>query len=288
MSGAQPIEEFRKSLEEASRQVGLELQEAQRSRIDPNSLDERSKVVTECLETAKNYYKKKEYARAFMEWERACAALGGGEEFRAKIRALRESHENLSKAARELIEIKQVLNQRAAPSGADVKFVDSAHEGVNGQVKNVYSYLSQQLRAARTPRVISFWWPVGAALLVLAGGFLVLKTYHSQEMKKISTFAPVPAAAAPQAPASSVDDAFLQAQKNAMEKQVEALKESHGQELEDLRRKHAESAKDDREKVVQLETGLREAESRNMELERRIEALAEDNLSKDRTIDSLT
>lgn len=284
MSGAQPIEEFRKTLEEAGRQVGRDLQETQRLQIDPSSIGAREKIIAESLENAKAYYKRKEYARAFNEWERVCTALGGGEEFRAKIRALRDSHENLAKVSRELAEIKQILNQRAGPSPAEVKFVDGAHETVNGQVKNVYSYLSQQLRTARTSNSLSFWWPVGLALILLVSGAAGLGIYHERALKK----AAVSAVPAPVQAPTAVDDAFAQAQKNAAEKEIAALKSEHAAALEDARRKGAEAAKGDRERIVQLETELRETQSRNSELERRIETLTQDNLNKDRTINSLS
>src|SRR5262245_60884704 len=96
------------------------------------------------------------------------------------------------------------------------------------------------------------------------------------------------AAAAP-APAQSgtYDGAFLEAQKNETEKQVAALREEQQKQIEDLNRKHAESARGDREKVVQLETKLKESESEISELERRVKLLTEDNLNKDNVIQSL-
>ncbi len=291
MSSAQPIEEFRKTLEDAGRQVGREIQESQRLQIDPSSIGTREKIVAESLENAKAYYKRKEYARAFNEWDRVCTALGGGEEFRSKIRALRDSHENLAKVNRELAEIKQILNQRAGPTPAEVKFVDGAHETVNGQVKNVYSYLSQQLRTARSSQTLSFWWPVALALVLLVAGAAGLGIYHDHAMRKTAAAAIVPVSAqAPGLPAGQagiVEDAFAEAQKNVAEKQIAVLKSEHTIALEDARRKGAEAAKGDREKIVQLETELTEARARNSELERRVEVLTQDNLNKDRTINSL-
>lgn len=84
-----------------------------------------------------------------------------------------------------------------------------------------------------------------------------------------------------------MDDTFLQAQKNAAEKQIAALKEQQAADIEEVRRKAAQSAQADRERIVQLETSLREEESKNSEQDRQVKALTEDNLNKDRTIASL-
>lgn len=285
MSVPQPIEELRRTLEDAGRQLTREFQEAQKQKIDPASINARERIVSESLESARNYYRKKEYARAFNEWERVCTALGGGEEFRTRIRALRESHENLARVLRESAEIKQLLNQRAGPSPQEAKFVEGAHEAVNGQVKKVYAYLSQQLRTERTARSLSFWWPVSAAVLLLVLGAGGLTFYHQQQARKAAVtaaLAPTPAAAP-----TPVDDAFLQAQKNAAEQQIVSLKAEHQAALEDARRKGAEAARAERERIVQLETQLKEAEARNSELERRVEMLTQDNLNKDRAIAAL-
>ena len=290
MSGAQPLEELQKTLEESARQISGELREAELLKADPEAvIRAREQIVSESLQNANNFYKKKEYSRAFIEWERACNALGAGEEFRNRVRALKESHENLLKVNREVAEIRQALNQRAAPSPEDVKFVESSHETIKGQVKNGYSYLSQQLRTERTPRTLSFWWPVVLALVIVGAGFGALKVSHERAWSKISmarnaaktTWVP---AVAP----SAVDDAFLQAQKNESERQIAALKEQQNAQIEDLHRKAAQDAQADRERIVQLETRLKEEESKNSELDRQVKALMEDNLNKDRTIASLT
>ena len=283
MSGAQPLEELQKTLEEAGRQVSRDLREAETLKSNPEStIREREQIVSESLQNANTFYKKKEYARAFIEWERACTALGAGEEFRRRVRALKESHENLAKVNRELVDIRQALNQRAAPSAEDTRFVEGSHEAIKGQVKNGYAYLSQQLRAERTPRTLSFWWPVLLALVIVAAGFAGLKVYNGRlPVKTVSL-------AAPAAPASTaMDDTFLQAQKNAAEKQITALKEEQSAQIDDLRRKAAQSAQADREKIVQLETSLKEEESKNSELQRQVKTLMEDSLNKDRAIASL-
>jgi len=284
MSGAQPLEELQRTLEEAARQVGRDLREAETLKTNPEAtIREREQIVSESLQNANAFYKKKEYARAFVEWERACSALGAGEDFRYRVRALKESHENLAKVNRELVDIRQALSQRTAPSPEDVRFVEGSHEAVKGQVKNGYAYLSQQLRTERTPRTLSFWWPVALALVILAIGFTGLKIQNART--KISQ--PAAQNAAPAVSPSLIDDTFLQAQKNAAEKQIIALKEQQAAEIDDVRRKAAQSAQADREKIVQLETSLREEQSKNSELDRQIRALMEDSLNKDRTIASL-
>ena len=293
MSGAQPLEELQRTLEEAGRQVGRELREAATLQANPEvTIREREQVVSESLQNAAAYYKKKEYTRAFIEWERACNALGAGEELRAKIRALKESHDNLSKVNRELADIRMALNQRAAPTVEDVKFVEGAHEVVKGQVKNGYAYLSQQLRTERTQRGLSFWWPVGLALLIITLGFMGLKVSNESALARIKaarTALPLPApAVVSPASSSAMDDTFLQAQKAASEKQMDELRQENIRQIEEMHRKSAQAAQADREKIIQLETGIKEQESKNAELGREIKALMDDNLNKDRTISSLT
>ena len=288
MSGAPYLEDSKKTLEEADRQVSLQLQDAGRLRTDPEkTIREREKILFEALSNAKNFYKKKEYSRAFSEWERACTVLDN-EEFRWKVRALKESHENLAKANRELVDIKQSLTRRVTPAAGDVKFVDGSHETINSKVKNVYSHLSQQLRAERTPRTLSFWWPVVLALVILTIGSIGLKAYQVSITRHAAAVPiSVPAPAAP----SPVDDAFLQAQRNAVEKEMEGkmgdLKQAHQKEIADVKREAAQAAQGDRERVIQLETSLNEAQARNAELERRVQVLTEDSLNKDKTIQSL-
>lgn len=280
MSGSPDIEDFQRTLEEAGRQISRELQEAEKVRSDPEkTVQDRERTVAEALENAKHFYKRKEYGRAFTEWERACSAMGSPEEFRRKVRALRESHENLVKVTRELAEIRDVLNQRTAPPPADVKLVDGAHESVTGQVKDVYASLSQRLRGARTPRTPNLWLPIGVSVLILATGFAAQRVYSTR---------PAPPVAAVSGAPSITDDTFLQAQQNAMEKQVAALNKDHESKIEELRRTHAQASQGDREKIVQLETRLKEAEAKQGELERQVEALLKDNLTKDDVIASLS
>ncbi len=290
MSGAQPLEELQRTLEEATRQVSRELHDAETLKADPEAaIREREQIVFESLQNASIFYKKKEYTRAFVEWDRACNALGANDEFRRRVRALKESHENLVKVNRELVEIRQALNTRTTPSPADVKFLEGAHEAVKGQVKNGYAYLSQQLRTERTPKKLSFWWPVALALALAAAGYAFLRFDHSRAMAKVeaartaSQTTPVQAAAP-----GTVDISFLQAQKINAQQDIAALKETQAAEIQDIRRKAAQDAQADREKIVQLETRLKEEESRNSELDRQVQALIEDSLNKDRTIASLS
>ena len=285
MSGAQPLEELQRALEEAGRQVSVELREAETLKANPEAIiREREQIVSESLQNANSFYKKKEYSRAFIEWERACNAMTAGDEFRHKVRALKESHENLVKVNRELVDIRLALTQRVAPSPEDVKLVEGSHETVKGQVKNGYAYLSQQLRTERTPRTLSFWWPVLLAFIIVGAGFTSLKIQNAHAVARLkASMLAVPALPVP----TPMDDTFLLAQKNAAEKQIAELKEQQVVEIEGVRRKAALSAQADRERIVQLETSLREEESKSLELDRQTKSLIEDSLNKDRTIASL-
>lgn len=277
-------EDLQKTLTEAQAEVSQQLDIAQTLKKDPEAaLKEREDAVHEALLKAKSLYQKKEYGRAFAEWEKVCAFLGERDEFRSKIRALKESHENLLKVNQELLEIKEVIRQRSSPGPSEAKFVEEAHDSVTAEVKKVYSHLGQQLRTERQPKGLSFWWPVVLSLGILALGFAGLAGYFSSMEKRL-------AARSVLAPAASdpLDGTYLEAQRNAAQKQIEALKREHEKQIEALNRKHAEASKGDRERIIQLETGLREAESANLELERQAKALIEDNISKDKTIASLS
>jgi hypothetical protein len=280
MSDAQKLEEYQRTLEEAGRQVRYDLEEALKIQADPvKAVQERERTVRESLDRARVYYRNKEYTRAFVEWDRACLAMGAADEFKAKLRALKDSHENLNRVNRELAETRQALSQRAAPQASDDRFVDSSREAVTGQVKNVYSYLSQQIRTERTPKTLNFWWPVGIAVAVLGIGFAGLTVYHQALSKKMwQPSIPVPVVSAPQPEAAQaapgVDDAFLEAQKNAAAQQIVVLTQRHEATVEELKRKHLDAQKADREKVVQLETRVRELESELSRLHRTLETLA--------------
>jgi hypothetical protein len=276
-------EEFQRTLGHVGAQVARELREADVLRQDPETvLRDREKAIADALEKAKALYKKKEYGRAFAEWDRVCAYLGETEDFRLKVRVLKESHENLVKVNRELVEVREVLNQRSVPSAGEAKFVKDAHESVSAQVKNVYAHLGAQLRTGRTPRTLSFWWPVLGAVAILAVGFAGIAAFHSYQEQELAS-----RQAAVSSP-SAYDDTFLEAQRNAMEKQVNALTQDHEKNMAELQRKHAENSIGDRERIVQLETKVKEGEAEIADLRRQIQALMQDNLTKDRTIASLT
>jgi len=276
-------EDLQKTLEEAELHVNQQMNEAQGFKADPEAvLRERERAIAEALEKAKNFYRKSEYGHAFGEWEKVCAFLGENDRFRRKICELRDSHESLIKVNQELSEIKQVLTQRSSPPPAETKFVDEAQDVVNAQVKNVYSYLNQQLRTERTPRGISFWWPVALAAVILLLGFIGLKGYFMTAQRQLSS-----QESSLSAKTDPLGNTYLEAQKNAIQKQISVLNQDHENQMEGLRRKHAEASKNDRERIIQLETKLRETESKISELERQSQALLEDNINKDKTIAAL-
>jgi hypothetical protein len=276
-------EDFRKTLKDAEIHVNLQMEEARRLKSDPELvLRERENTVADALSIAKHFYQKKEYNRAFEEWERVCFFLDENDPFPKKIRELRTSHENLFKVNQELQEIKKVLHQRSSPGPADAKFVDEANNAVNAQVKNSYSYLSQQIRTERTPKGISFWWPVALAAVVLILGLAGLRGYYEEVKKQLAV-----QEALISAKDESTDSAALAARTRAVEKQIAALNQDHENEIQTLGRKYAEESKNDREKIIQLETKLKEAESENLNLERQSRALFEDNIKKDETIAAL-
>ena len=274
------------SLEEAARQIQTDLESAARIKNDPEAaLAEREKTARTSLEKARAFYKKKDYARAFAEWEKVCSGLGDQDEFKKRLRQLRSSHENLIKANEELGQIKDLMAKRSSPAAAETKFVGQAHQTVNAQVKNIYSAMSQELRTERVPKSLSFWWPLVLGVLVASGGILWTVREHSKlrtERAAVSVLAaPAPAVASP------MDETYEQAQLRVLERQIEALNRDHQIALDGLKRKHAENAKGDREKVIQMETRIKELEAQNIELERRAEALFEDNVNKDRTLSNL-
>ena len=276
-------EDLQKILTEAQVEVSQQLDITRELKTDPEAaLKEREDAVRDASTKAKNFYQKKEYGRAFAEWEKICSFLRENDAFRSKVRELKQSHENLLRVNQELLEIKEVIRQRSSPSPSESKFVEEAHDAVNTEVKNVYSYLSQQLRTERTPKGLSFWWPVALALVILVLGFVGLAGYLTAAEKKLSS-----KVLSVQATTDPLDSTYLEAQKNAVENQIESLNRDHTKQIEDLKRKHADASKNDRERIIQLETSLREAESRNLELDRQTKALFEDNINKDKTIASL-
>lgn len=277
-------EEFQKTLKEAELHVTQQMNAAQAFQANPEAdLRERETAIAEALEKAKNFYRKNEYGQALREWEKVCSFLGENDRFRRKIRELRDSHESLIRVRQEVSQIKQAMAQQSSPSPDETKFVDQAQGAVNAEVKNVYSYLNQQLRTDRAPRGLSFWWPVALAAVILLLGFIGLKGYFMTAQKQ---FFPQETSAV-SAKSDLLDDTYMEAQKNAMEKQIGALNRDHESQMEELRRKHAEASKDDRERIIQLETKLRETESKISDLERQSQALLEASINKDKTIAAL-
>ena len=239
-------------------------------------------IVEEHLTRAKNFYKKKEWANAFAEWDRACAFLEEKDEFRKKLSALKESHDNLIQVNREVVEIKQVLNQRSSPSLADRKFVQGAHEAVSGEVKNVYSYLGQQLRAERTPKTLSFWWPVLLSLALLGAGFTGLFTYHAYEdavAKKQGELG---------LDAARLQVAALQTERDGIAKKSQALKEDYEKKIEELKSQNAGWRNAGREKIEELEVQLQETQRKNEELTEKMDRVLRENTTKDKLINTLS
>ncbi len=275
-------EDFQKTLKEAELNLNRQQEEAQKLKANPETaIREQEEAIRIGLERAKSYYRKKEYQRSFMEWEKVCAFLDENDRFKQMIRELKQSHEGLAKVNGELFQIRGVLKTRFLPASSDAKFLEQANQNVTRQVKSAYANLSSQLRSERVPKTLSFWWPVALAAGILLMGFLGLSAYQSVLKKQTQT------GKMDSAENQALDAAYLQAQRNAMDKQVEALNVDYEIKMQDLSRKHAEASKHDRERIIQLETKLREAESQNYDLEKQVKALFEDNFNKDKVIASL-
>ena len=265
------------------REFQSELSKAQQKRAAlSDAIPNRSKLTEEHLARARDFYKKKEWARAFHEWDQVCALLEEGDEFRKKVAVLRESHENLNKVNQELAEIKGILNQRSAPPAADRKFVQDAHEEVSGQVKNVYSYLGQQLRTERTPKKLSFWWPVILATVLVSGGYFVLTGYYTKTQKEIKE------KARQSTDVARSELSSLRADRDEAVKKMTALQGEYEQKIEQLKQQNEGWRNAGREKVEELEVQLKELETKNKDLSQKIERVMQDNLSKDRLIDDLS
>lgn len=279
-------------LQEISRDIQNELADAARLKADPETaLADHQRMVREALEKAKRHYKKKDYPRAFGEFEKVCAALPEEDPFRRRIRDLKEAHANLIKANEELSQIRSMIAQRSAPSAADVKYAGQAHDAVSAQVKNIYSSMSRELRTERVPRSLSFWWPVALSLATLSIGAVILNGERAKIARERTSLAaqaePIPVSPVPPKP-SPMEETYEQAQRRVLERQIEALNRDHQVQLEGLKRKHAEDAKEEREKMIRLETRVKELEAENGELERRAQALFEDNVNKDRALSNLS
>ena len=224
----------------------------------------RQKTAEEHLTRARAFYKRKEWARAFSEWDAVCAFLSDGDEFRKKIALLRESHDNLAGVHRELAEIKEILSKRSAPSAEEKKFVQDAHEAATGQVKQAYAHLSRELRTERTPKTLSFWWPVAAALLVLCLGFLGLTARQTRSRIRLRQ----------QVEASAQDTRLtlvaLQTERDDLLKKLGALQEDYNKKVAELKGQNEGWRNAGREKIEELEVQLKEAELKNKELDKKI------------------
>ncbi len=240
-------------------EIDAEIQKSQNQKNDQNNaLKDRPQIVEDCLARARNYYAKKEWARAFAEWDRVCAFLTEEDGFRQKIALLKESHENLAKVNRELVDVKGILNQRSSPSAADRKFVQEAHEQTNGQIKNVYSYLSQQLRTERTPKTLSFWWPVLLSVILLG---IVYGSFSAHDSKRLGEW---------------------KVERDDLLKKTENLKHDYENKIETLEQQNTGWRNARREKIDEMENQIRELGRKNEELSRRNEMLIQDNLDKDK------
>lgn len=248
--------------------------ETKKSSEQKDALKNYEQAVEGCLARAKNYYTKKEWARAFAEWDKVCTFLPEQEEFRKKVALLKESHENLTKVNRELVEIKEILNRRSSPPAADRKFIQDANEQTHRQIKNVYSYLSQQLRVERTPKTLSFWWPVLLGVVLLGVGYgslsmhyAKMRTQWSQEAEKMGQDL-------------RSERASLQAQRADLLKQNMDVKLDYETKLEELKQQNAGWRNAGREKIEDMENRIKELETENKALKRQTEALIQENLGR--------
>ena len=211
-----------------------------------------------------------------------CVFLDEGDEFRKKVQALKESHANLLKVNRELLDIKQILNSRSSPPVEDRKFVQSAHEEASGQVKNVYSHLSQQLRADRTPKTLSFWWPVLFGLALVGAGSAGLWTYQArthQEMRQ---------QAEQSGEAARLELMTLQTERDDLGQKLTAAKEDYEKKIAELKQQNAGWRNAGREKIEELETRVKDLEFKNDQLSQKAEKLAQESYEKDRVITELS
>ncbi len=275
-------ETLEKTLSLVQQELNVELQKSQdQKNSQGDALQNREQLAQECLARAKSYYSKKEWTRAFAEWDKVCVFLDEREEFRSKIASLKESHENLDKVNRELAEIKAILNQRSSPSPADRQFVQNAHEQTSGQIKNVYSYLSQQLRTERTPKTLSFWWPVILAVILIGAGYGVLFGYYGKinhESKRETEKSDQ---------TSQMELATLQAERDELLKKTTDLKQDYENKIEELKQQNAGWRNARHETDGGMENKEQELNHQNEELNRKLEVLIQDNLSKDRQISDL-
>ena len=264
----EPAAEFERTLSALQRQFHTEIHKTQQQKSSyQDAVPNRDQVVEGHLSKARDFYRKKEWARAFAEWDQVCAFLEESDDFRKRVTALRESHENLMKVNREVIEIKGVLSQRSAPRVADKKFVQGAHEEVSTQVRNVYSYLGQQLRAERTPKTLSFWWPVLGALILLALGAGALVVYHDQASTRLRH------------QNEQTDQtlqqrlAILETENAGLSKKLSDERAESDRKIEELKQQNAGWRNAGREKIEELEVRLNDSQKKNEELNERLKGL---------------
>ena len=235
----------------------------------------RQKAAEEHLSRARNFYKKKEWSRAFSEWEAVCAYLDEGDEFRRRVSLLRESHDNLAKVNRELVEIKEILAKRSAPSAEEKKFVQDAHDAASGEVKKAYAHLGQQLRTERTPKTLSFWWPVAAAVLLLSVGSLGMSVRLSQTQHRLRS------ELEQNGQMMRLQLVSLQSERDELLKKLGNVKADTEKQITELKDQNAGWRNAGREKVEELQMQLEEAQLKTKDLEKKI-------TDRDRLIRTLT
>ena len=271
----QPAAELERTLSLIQAELETETRKSQEQKISQNdALKDREQAVEDCLARAKGHYLKKEWARAFAEWDKVCAYLPEQDEFRKKITALKESHKNLTKVNRELAEIKGILNQRSSPPAADRKFVQAVHEQTNGQVKNVYAYLSQQLRTERTPKTLSFWWPVLLAVILLGAGYGSMTMHYGKARLELNR----------QIQKTGVDSLMAltaaHAQRDELLRTTEDLKKDYESQIEELKQQNMGWRNAGREKIDGMENRIKELEAENQDLKNKMDALIQDSLNR--------
>ncbi len=284
-------ESFQKTLSDLYEKVSREFQSAQSQRNEQDRmLGDAPQVVQELLDRAKSYYGKKEYTRAFTAWENVCSYLPEGDAFRRTVVSLRDSHSNLERAQRELNAVREDIQSRFSVPTADRKFIDNAQEGINGDIKKAYAHINREIRSDRTPQTFSFWWPVFMSFAILAGGGLILWGYHTNRM----TQAPAVSSAPAVNEASEAELLLLKtsmdsvtAQRDQLRAQLDQIDQDTDAKIAEAKRQAAGSAKNEREKIIQLETRLREKEEEARQLQYQVDGLMQDNIAKDKVIESL-
>jgi hypothetical protein len=272
MSDTQQTLERTFSLVQQDLEFAIQKSQEQKTRQN-NVLRNHEQMVGDCLARAQNYYNKKEWAQAFAEWEKVCSFLAAEDDFRKKIIMLKQSHENLEKVNGELAEIKKILNRRSSPSSADRKFVQSAGEQANGRIRNVYSYLSQQLRTECMPQKLSFWWPVLLAVIVVGVGYGSLSIVQGSartESGKVHDRT---------VQSLQAELARLQAEREESMNRTAILIQDYESRIDELKQQNSGWRNAGREKIDGMKNQIDELELKNKELNRRVETLMKDNLS---------